>query len=125
MANPTTINDIEARFRPLTSEETVTAAALLDDAWSLLLARRPSLDDDIAAVAVSTATAVRVVSAMVIRVLRNPEGMRSEQIDDYSYTRDNMLSAGLLYATAEELSDLTIGGSRHFSSVRLVAHGEL
>jgi hypothetical protein len=44
-----------------------------------------------------------VLSAMVLRVLRNPNGVRSWSVDDYSETRDNALSAGSLYASPDEM----------------------
>lgn len=124
MPNPTTTADVEARWRPLTDAETINAGAFLDDAWSLLLSRRPSLEDDLTAGTVSEGNVIRVMSAMVIRVLRNPEGLRAETIDDYSYTRDEALSAGLLYITADELADISPAGSRRFNSIRMVAYGD-
>jgi hypothetical protein len=124
MANPATSTDVENRWRSLTPDEVVIVETLLDDAWAMLRRRRPTLEADIAASTVSEADAVRILANMVLRVMKNPEGKRSEQIDDYSYTRDNTLSSGELYVTAEELADLTPEGYRRSKSVRLVAHGD-
>lgn len=123
MANPATTADIEARWRPLATQETTNADALLTDAWALLLARRPTLEADIAAETVSEANVVRVVVAMVLRVLRNPDGKLEEKIDDYSYRRDSATSTGGLYLTDDELADITPGRRRR-SSVRLVVYGD-
>lgn len=124
MANPATTADVAARWRSLTADEEIVAGTLLDDAWAVLLARRPTLEADITAGTVSEANAVRILAAMVIRVMKNPDGKRSETIDDYSYTRDELVSSGLLYVSADELADLTPNGYKRAKSVRLVAHGE-
>jgi hypothetical protein len=124
MANPATTADIEARWRPLTAQQTTNAEAYLDDAWALLIGRRPTLDADLAAGTVSTGNVIRVVSAMVLRILRNPEGKQSEQIDDYKYTRSELFASGLLHVTGDELADITPGRRRR-SSVRLVKDGDV
>ena len=124
MANPATTADVESRWRSLTAAETVVADTRLDDAWAHLLAKRPTLEADITAGTVSEANAIRVVSDMVIRLMKNPDGKRSETIDDYSYTRDELVSAGMLYVTDAELADLTPSGYKRSKSVRLVAYGD-
>lgn len=124
MPNPASISDVVLRWRPLTEQEAATATAFLDDAWALLTARRPSLEADLTAGTVSHANAVRVVSAMVLRLLKNPEGKLEESIDDYRYRRDSALSSGELYVTDDELADLTPGRpSGGVRSVRLVTPG--
>lgn len=123
MANPTTVTDLEARWRPLTADETLNADAFLEDAWWLLLGRRPNLEADITAGTVSEGNVRRVVSAMVLRILRNPEGKLEEAIDDYRYRRDALVASGLLHVTGDELADITPGRSRH-RSARLVIYGD-
>lgn len=123
MANPATVADIEARWRPLTDQQAINADAYLDDAWAMLLGRRPTLEADLTAGTVSEANVVRVVAAMVLRILRNPEGKESEQIDDYKYTRSKLIASGLLHVTDDELADIT-PGRRHRRSVRLVKDGD-
>lgn len=124
MPNPTIIADLEARWRPLSDLEKVNAQALLDDAWALLVGRRLDLEVDIAEDKVSTENVVRVVAAMVLRVMRNPDGFTSESLDDYTYRRDAVIASGVLHVTPEELGDLTPArkGRRH--SVRLVVYGD-
>jgi hypothetical protein len=107
--NPVLISDLEARFRPLTVAEQTVAQALLDDAWEELLARVPDLEARTADGRVTSGLVVRVVSAMVIRVLRNPEAIRQWSVDDASFTRDNLVSSGFLYASADEIG-LLLGG---------------
>lgn len=123
MPNPATVDDVEARWQPLSEQQTINASALLDDAWALLLSRRPALEDDITASTVSEENVIRVVCAIVLRVLRNPDGKLEERLDDYSYRRDSATSTGGLYVTPDELADIT-PGRRTQRSVRLVAYGE-
>lgn len=123
MPNPVSTSDLANRWRPLTAQETVNANAFLGDAWSLLLTRRPTLETDMAAGTVTTASVIRVISAMVLRVLRNPDGKKSEGLDDYTFTRDDRMASGLLHVTPEELADVT-PGRRGPRSVRLVIYGE-
>lgn len=103
MPNPVLVSDLEARFRALTDAEEPVAQALLDDAWAILLTVIPDLEDRITAGSTSEALVVSVMSAMVLRVLRNPNGVRQWSVDDYSETRDSALSAGLLYASPDEV----------------------
>lgn len=124
MPNPATIDDVEARFRPLTAAEQVNAETFLDDAWWLLLGRLPNLEANLTAGTVSTENAVRVVASMVVRILRNPEGKSEESIDDYRYRRDALVSSGMLHVTDDELADLTPGDFRRSRSVRMVAYGD-
>lgn len=123
MPNPTTIADLESRWRPLTEDESVNATALLEDAWVMLLARRPSVEANIAAGTVAGANVRRVVCAIVLRVLRNPEGKLEEAIDDYRYRRDSLISSGVLHVTPDELADITPGRNRN-RSTRLVIYGD-
>ena len=77
MPNPASVTDVESRWRPLNEREQVNAQAFLDDAWALLLSRRPTLEADMTAATVSTGNVVRVLSMMVKRVLLNPDLKRS------------------------------------------------
>jgi hypothetical protein len=125
MANPATTADIEARWRPLSAQEQSNAAAFLDDAWALLLDRRPNLEADLLDGKVSEANAVRVVATMALRVLKNPDGFLEEAVDDYRYRRDALVSSGALHVTADELAVLTPRTTTpRRNSVRLVVHGD-
>ena len=124
MANPVTVADLEARWRPLSAQETINADAFLGDAWALLLGRRPNIEADIAAGTVSTQDVVRVVSAMVLRVLKNPDGWADEAIDDWRGKRAAAVASGELYVSPSELADVTPGRATR-RSVRLVTHGDL
>lgn len=107
MANPATTADLEARWRPLSDQETTNGQTFLDDAWRMLRRRFPDLEADVAADVDLAAEAVRVMATAVLRVMMNPEGKRQESIDDYAWTRDQAVSAGVLYFTADEIDALS------------------
>lgn len=101
-----TVEDLQERFpRPFSDAQKAMAPALLLDAWEELQApgKVPDLEDRMTDGRVREGLVRRVVSAMVNRVLSNPEAVRQWQVDDASFTRDSMVSAGLLYASAEEI----------------------
>jgi hypothetical protein len=104
--NPITTTDLADRWRPLTADEETVAQALLDDAWAVLLAQVPGIEARLEAGTLSEALVRKVETAMVLRVLRNPEGWRQWSIDDASFTRDQSLSAGLLYLAPGESAEL-------------------
>lgn len=121
--NPATVADVEDRWRPLSEQETTNATAFLVDAWGLLTDRLPTLETNIAAGAVSQQNVIRVVCAMVLRVLKNPDGYDSESVDDWTGRRAALVASGLLQVTPEELADLTPGRTNR-SSLRLVVYGD-
>ncbi|MGK4583479.1 Gp19/Gp15/Gp42 family protein [Kitasatospora sp. HPMI-4] len=97
--------------RDLTDAETRQATALLTDASAIIIDRFPQYATS------PTAASTAVCAAMVLRVLRNPDGKRSEQIDDYSYTIDSARSAGELYLTEHEAATLRPVRTSAFSIV--------
>jgi len=119
------VSDLEARWRPLTVAETVVATVMINDAMTLLTVRRPTLLADVTAGLVTQESVVFVVSAMVLRVLKNPESKRQESIDDYAWTRDTAVSSGALYVSDDELRLLTGVVIARVRGVRLVSGGEL
>lgn len=122
--NPATSDDLEDRFyRELTAKERLSAQTWLDDAWNMLLDRRPALPDDIAAATVREATVIRVVVGMVMRVFKNPEALTKESLDDYALERAAAISAGELYVSPADLADVT-PGRKSQRSVRLIAYGQ-
>lgn len=124
MPNPASVQDVEARFRPLSNEEVLVAETLIDDAWWMILGRRPNIETNIDDGSVLEANVIRIIASMVRRVLLNPEGLLEESIDDYRMRRDSLISSGVLRIEDSELFDLTPGGSRRTNSVRLVAYGD-
>lgn len=107
MDSPATPQDVAVRWRSLTDDEQLKASVLLDDSWTLIKLRNATIEARLTAATLDTAIVVMVQCAMVIRVLRNPEGKRQEQIEDYSYTRDDSAS-GALYLSDLELALLDV-----------------
>ncbi|OJX72826.1 hypothetical protein [Leifsonia sp. 71-9] len=112
MTNPAIIQDVIERFeRPLTDTEKTAGAKWLDDAWSIVrrnvpgIQARMSLNPDQPGY-IESEDVVRVLSWMVIRVLRNPEALRQWSDDTYNQTVDTAMSSGLLYLADSELADL-------------------
>jgi hypothetical protein len=103
MTSPATAADVAARWRALTATETTKATTLLNDSWLLIKQKNPTVEARIAAATLDEELVTMVQCAMVIRVLRNPDGKRQEQIEDYSYQRDAN-DTGDLFITDEELA---------------------
>ena len=113
MPNPATTADVEARWRPLSAQEDTNAETFLDDAWVMLRRHFTRLEVDIETLAAAdadlTADLIRVMATAVLRVMKNPDGLSSESVDDYTYKRDEAASAGLLYFLDDELDGLLPG----------------
>lgn len=105
-SNPATTTDLENRsLRTLSPQELAVGEFLLEDAWNILLASRPSVATRLDALPLDAAVKALVVQvqvAMVLRVLNNPDGKYEETGDDYSYRRDQAVSTGSLYLSDAE-----------------------
>lgn len=129
MPSPASLEDLQDR-RPLTDVETAGAYALLEQAWAILCTRLPALEARMTAGAVSQIVVRSVIVAMVMRVLDNPRGYRqgSRTIDDFteSWTFDNAVSTGALYATPEEVALLgPADAQRAAFTIRQIATGRV
>jgi hypothetical protein len=118
-----TVDDVEVRYgRTLTASESAQVGAWIDDLESEILDRIPTLDDLIGFGRPAFGTVRRVVCAVVIRKLQNPEGLRTTTvaIDDYSTTKtvDAANSAGYLGLTDDEWSLLLPGSSGDSFTIR-------
>lgn len=112
MASPAVLQDlIDRSFRPLSDQEQAVGEVLLGDAWGVILAARPSVESRVSD-AVFKSLVVQIQCAMVLRVLRNPDGKLEEQIDDYRWRRDAATSTGLLHLTDAELALLGNGDNQ-------------
>jgi len=106
MENPVTVSDVEARWKSLSDAQKIVAQANLDDAWALLLHEVPDLEVNLTEGRVSEAVVRQVVCAAVLRVLKNPNGYKREEIDDYMRERAATTATGELFFTPEELARL-------------------
>lgn len=84
MAAFATAPDVEARWRPLSAAETTVATTLLEDASTLLRALVPTIDQQITDGDIDENLVVAAVVQAVLPVLRNPDAMESESIDDWT-----------------------------------------
>lgn len=98
-----------------TAEETAQVSAWIDRVEGRVAQRVPNL-----ATLVADSTYLRtvqlVVAAVVARKVLNPEGMRSERVDDYYYDRGSQ--AADLWPTADEWAELMPSLSGAAFSVR-------
>lgn len=110
MPSPAVLQDlIDRSLRPLSTQEQTVGAVLLSDAWGVILSARPHVEDRATTDAAYRSLVVQIQCAMVLRVLRNPDGKLEEQIDDYRWRRDSATSTGALYLTDAELALLGAG----------------
>lgn len=109
------LDDVEILLRPtlgraLTVDEAGKVMLLLQHAAGKLRQQVPQLDQRLAAGTLDPTAVAAVSTAMVHRVMLNPDGRRtaSESIDDFSrsWTVDAALSTGALYVSDDELAGL-------------------
>jgi hypothetical protein len=96
------LGDISEQFGSMTVAQQQLANALLRAASKLVRSRFPSIDQQIRDGKLDADVVALGVTNMVLRVLRNPGGLRSETIGPFSRTYDTTAAAGLLVITASE-----------------------
>lgn len=115
MSSPATLANIEARYlETLSIDQRRIVTALLEDSYAILLASDPTIAERLAnpvTAAILRPLVIQVQAAMILRVLRNPNGKLEESIDDYSYRLDSAVSTGSLYVSDSEL--LLLGTRRN------------
>lgn len=105
------IGDVAAQYGSMTPAEESLAGWLLRAASNMIRARQPNIDQQISAGLVSGDMAALAVTNMVLRVLRNPGGLRSETVGPFSRSYDTTTAAGLLVLTNDELALLSPSGT--------------
>ncbi len=105
------VGDVAAQFGTLTAAQEGLAGHLVRAGSDLLRlrARQAGIDVDAAVRAgtISGEVAALAVANMVLRVLRNPNGLRSETTGPFSRTYDTTAAAGLLVVTDDDLAAVT------------------
>lgn len=107
--------DIVGRFRDLTAAETTVVGQMIADAQDILEQRAEQAGitgTDVAADTRLTRQYVRIVAQMVIRVLRNPDGLLQYTTDDFTARLDSVVSGGMLYVSDDELETMRPVSSR-------------
>jgi hypothetical protein len=113
------VRDIELEWNQQVSAANLPHIDWLIDKAEAVLGTVPGLAARITAGTVSASSLRHVIAAMVVRVLRNPEGKRSETAGDYSYELASGSSGESgMYLTAAERRLLGVGGQAN--SIRLV-----
>lgn len=98
--------DIVARGRSLTSEQEIVAETLLEDASEKLRVLVTTLDYRIADGTLNPVLPRQVVVRMVIDALNNPGRLKSEQVEDVSFTYDLQQLRQQMHPSADELAML-------------------
>jgi len=101
------IGDVGRQFGPMTPAQEGLAGHLVRAASSLLRQRVPGIDEDVRAGRVDADVAALTVTNMVLRVMRNPNGLRSETTGPFSRTYDTSAAAGQLVVTDYDLAAVT------------------
>lgn len=101
------VGDVRNQFGDMTTTQQSLAAWLIRAASAMLRSRVPLIDQQIAQGLVTQEMAALVVTNMVLRVMRNPNGLRSETTGPFSRTYDTTAAAGLLVITDYDLAAIT------------------
>lgn len=106
MSYATVIDVATTLGRPITdSDEQAQVLNWIGKTERIIAARLGNLDN------LDRQILADVISEVVARRARNPDGKRNERIDDYSYTLDAAASAVELTLTADEWARLSQDGS--------------
>lgn len=99
-----TVGDVAEQFGAMTTAQEGLASGLLRAASAMIRARYPSVDAWIADGRINGDLVALAATNMVLRVLRNQGGLRSETIGPFSRTYDTTYAAGLLVLGKDEQS---------------------
>lgn len=107
--------DVQAIYgKSLTTDETALVDRRLEQVERKILRRIPDPDDQITAGTIDQDDVVDIEAEAVLRVIRNPEGLYSEQDGTYGYQLSREAADNTLRITAEEWERLGIKPSRMF-----------
>lgn len=99
-----TITEVSTRLGREIGEgaETNQVNAWIDDVEGMIKARLPNIEERISDGDLSPLVVSAVVSNVVIRKIKNPDGKQNERIDDYSYGLTADAATGELFLTDRE-----------------------
>lgn len=100
--------------RTLDEPEGKLVAVLAADALRLIKAKIPSFAERVASGLLDPESVKMVIANAIVRVLKNPDGYRSESMGGMSYTIDTRAAAGFLTILGEEWSFLGVGQATGF-----------
>lgn len=96
------IGDVAGQYGSMTPSEETLTAVLLRAASQMVRARKPNVDQLIAAGKLNGDLVALAITNMVLRVLRNPAGLRSETVGPFTRAYDTTVAAGLLVLGPDE-----------------------
>lgn len=96
------VGDVAGQYGSMTPAEENLASVLLRAASQMIRARKPSIDQLIADGKVNGDLVALAAANMVLRVLRNPGGLRSETVGPFTRAYDTSVAAGLLVLSTDE-----------------------
>ena len=102
MKRTSTSSGVAYAMRPLDEDEKRVVAARLEDAELLLRSRIPDLDEKVTTGVLDQALVVMVEAEMVLRLIRNPDGLVQETDGSYSYSTSQKVASGLLEVLPRE-----------------------
>lgn len=103
------VGDVVIQHGTLTDDQAALTKYLLRVASKMIRQQVPNLDALVAAGRLDADVVAQAPAAMVLRVLRNPEGLKSETTGPFSRTFDTGAAAGQLVVTADDLANVTPG----------------
>jgi len=101
------VGDVRDQFGSMTTAQEGLAGHLVRAASALLRHQVPELQANVTAGKVDAEVAALAATNMVLRVMRNPQGLRAETTGPFSRTYDTTAAAGLLVVTKDELAAVT------------------
>lgn len=101
------LGDVTGQFGTLTDAQEGIAKFLLRAASAMVRHDFPYIDQQVASGRLNAEVVALAVSNMVLRVLRNPNGLKAETVGPFARTYDTGAAAGLLVITANEQGMLT------------------
>lgn len=90
-------------------ESDAEVQALINKAQRRLLNRAPGITRRLNDGQLTTAEVTDVIVDIVLRVVRNPVGVESEQAGEFSYRINWAAASGRIHITSEDLKNLGIG----------------
>lgn len=103
------VGDVQALYGPLTTDEATLTKYLLRAASKMIRQRVPNLDTLVSAGRLDPDVVALAPASMVLRVLRNPDGLKAETTGPFSRTFDTSAAAGLLVVTKDDMANVTPG----------------
>lgn len=101
------VGDVASQYGTLTVAQESLTSYLLRAASKLVRSQYPLIDSQITAGVLDADVVALGVANMVLRVLRNPGGLRAETVGPFSRTYDTGTAAGLLVISDNEASMFT------------------